>query len=363
MGRTVVVVGGGYGGAALAKALDREADVVLVEPKDAFLHAAGSLRALVRPDWAGNIFFPYARLLRRGTVVRERAVSADPGGVTLASGRRVDADYLVLASGSSYPYPAKMDTDGSGDALEGLRATHKELAGAARVLITGAGPVGLELSGEIKAVWPDKHVTLLDPAGELMPGFSPEMRKALRHQLDALGVELRLNTSLPEPPPAEPGTLAPFTAATTDGGAISADIWFRCHGVRPNSDYLDGDLTTTRTARGHVRVTGTLNVEGHDHVYAIGDLTDLNEAKMAGHAMRHAEVVAQNILAQVRGEPPTAIYHPSDISTIILPLGPNGGVGQIPSPEGPTVLPASAVSERKGADLYTGRFARLFGTT
>jgi NADH dehydrogenase FAD-containing subunit len=361
MGRTVAVVGGGYGGATVAKALDQEADVVLVEPKDAFVHAAGSLRALVRPDWAARIFFPYARLLRRGVVVRERAVSADAGGVTLASGRRVDADYLVLASGSSYPYPAKTDTDSSGEALERLRATHKELAGAARVLIIGAGPVGLELTGEIKAVWPDKHVTVIDPAGEPMPGFLPEMRKDLRDQLDALGVELRLGTSLLAPPPTEPGTLSPFTVATT-GGALSADIWFRCHGVRPNSDYLGGALAAARTAHGRVRVTGTLNVEGHDRVYAIGDLTDLNEDKMAGHAMRHAEVVARNILAQVRGEPPAAMYRPSQISTIVLPLGPAGGVGQIPSPGGPVVLSAAAVSERKGADLYTGRFAKLFGT-
>ena len=33
---TVVIVGGGYGGVNAAKALDAYADVVLVEPKDAF---------------------------------------------------------------------------------------------------------------------------------------------------------------------------------------------------------------------------------------------------------------------------------------------------------------------------------------
>jgi hypothetical protein len=31
-------------------------------------------------------------------------------------------------------------------------------------------------------------------------------------------------------------------------------------------------------------------------------------------------------------------------------------------PEGPTVLPAQAVSEYKGTDLFSGRFAELFGT-
>jgi len=92
MSRTVVVVGGGYGGAAVAKALESKADVVLIDPRDAFVNAAGSLRALAQPDWAGNMFFPFDTLLTRGTVIRDRAISVDPGGVTLASGRRVEAD-------------------------------------------------------------------------------------------------------------------------------------------------------------------------------------------------------------------------------------------------------------------------------
>jgi NADH dehydrogenase FAD-containing subunit len=361
MGRTVAVIGGGYGGAAVAKALDEDADVVLIEPKDAFVHAAGSLRALVQPEWAGNIFFPYDRLLQRGKVIRERAASVDAGGVTLASGERVNADYLVLASGSNYPFPAKMDTDSSRTALERLRATHKELAGAERVLVVGAGPVGLELSGEIKAVWPDKHVTIVDPARQLVPGFASDLREDLHRQLDALGVDLRLDTALTTQPRTEPGLAKTFTVDTTRG-EISADIWFRCHGVSVNGDYLSDSLAAARTPQGQVRVTGTLNVDGHGHIYALGDITDLAEAKMAGYAMRHAEVVAKNIIAQVQGKQPTAVYQPSPIPSILLPLGPGGGVGQVPSPDGPTILPAQTVSEYKGADLFTGRFVELFGT-
>ncbi|MFE9854491.1 NAD(P)/FAD-dependent oxidoreductase [Streptomyces sp. NPDC005780] len=361
--RTVVVIGGGYGGAAVAKALDEEADVVLIDPKDAFVHAAGSLRALVRPDWAGNIFFPYDTLLRRGTVRREHAAAVDPGGVTLASGERIEAAYLVLATGSDYPFPAKMDTDLSGEALERIHEAHAELAAAERVLIAGAGPVGLELSGEIKAVWPDKRVTVTDPAGQLVPGFLPEFREELHRQLDGLGVELRLGTALAEQPPVEPGRVKSFTVATADGGEISADIWFRCYGGRTNGDYLADGRVAVRTPQGRVRVTEALNVEGHDHIYALGDITDVAEAKMAGYAMKHAEVVAENVLAQVRGERPTATYRPSPVPSALLPLGPNGGVGQVPSPDGPVLLPAAAVSEYKGADLFTGRFAALFGVT
>jgi len=42
-----VVIGGGYGGVTTAKELDDVADIVLVEPKDAFVHNVAALRALV----------------------------------------------------------------------------------------------------------------------------------------------------------------------------------------------------------------------------------------------------------------------------------------------------------------------------
>src|ERR1700733_6282452 len=106
---TVVVVGGGYGGFTVAKALDETSDVVLIEPKDAFMHNIAALRALVDPSWLPRIFLPYAGLLANGRVVRDRAVSVEPGRVVTAPGEVIAADYVVLATGSSYPFPAKTD--------------------------------------------------------------------------------------------------------------------------------------------------------------------------------------------------------------------------------------------------------------
>ncbi|MCP9971920.1 FAD-dependent oxidoreductase [Actinomadura madurae] len=68
------------------------------------------------------------------------------------------------------------------------------------MLIAGAGAVGLELAGEIKEVWPGKQVTIIDPAGEVLPGFEDAMREDLHRQLGELGVRLRLGTALTAPP-------------------------------------------------------------------------------------------------------------------------------------------------------------------
>src|ERR1700735_2405954 len=90
---SVVVLGGGYAGINVAKSLDDVADVVLVEPKDAFVHNVAALRALVDPGWLPRIYFPYEGLLANGRVVTGRAVKADVGQVTLASGEQIRADY------------------------------------------------------------------------------------------------------------------------------------------------------------------------------------------------------------------------------------------------------------------------------
>jgi len=92
---TVVVVGGGYAGVNVAKALDDVADVVLVEPKDAFVHNVAALRALADPSWLPRIYLSYDGLLARGKVIRDRAAKADAGRVTLASG----ANKLIAADG------------------------------------------------------------------------------------------------------------------------------------------------------------------------------------------------------------------------------------------------------------------------
>src|SRR5438477_499029 len=80
------------------------------------------------------------------------------------------------------------------------------IAGARGVLILGAGPVGLELAGEISSAWPEKTITILEPEHDVVSGpYKEELRDVLRRQLSARGVELVLGTSLVEDPPGQPG--------------------------------------------------------------------------------------------------------------------------------------------------------------
>jgi apoptosis-inducing factor 2 len=355
---TVVVIGGGYGGANVAKSLDDVAEVVLVEPKDAFVHNVAALRALADPSWLPKIFLPYDRLLAHGRVVQDRAVKVEAGQVTLGSGGQLAADYIVLATGSDYPFPAKSDLDVTADAHDKFRGAHAALDAAGRVLLVGAGPVGIELAGEIKAVWPDKQITLLDSAADVLGArFRADLKAELRRQLTDIGVELMLSSPLRQAPPTAPGELAEFTVETDSGTKVTADVWFQCYGVSPVSDYLAGELATARQPDGFVAVTPYLQVVGQDRVFALGDVADADH-KMAGLAGRQAEVVAGNIRALIAGESPAARYE-AGAPVIIVPVGPSGGSGQLPD-TADLVTPEFA-AQIKGRDMMVDRIGAMLG--
>jgi NADH dehydrogenase FAD-containing subunit len=354
----VVVVGGGYGGVRVAKALDETADVVLVEPKDAFMFNIAALRALVDPSWLPQIFLPYDRVLRRGRVVRDRAVLVDPHRVVTASGEEIPADYIVLATGSRYPFPAKTDLLDAEKAQEQVRRVHQNLAAADRVLLVGAGPVGIELAGEIRHVWPEKSIVLLDVADEVLGGaFKPELKAELRRQLAEFRVEVMLGSPLRQAPPTEPGELGTFTVATERGEELTADIWFRCYGVVPNSDYLGDELAAARRSDGFVEVGPTLQVAGQTTVFAIGDMSTA-DAKMAAFAGHEAAVAAENITALAAGRSDLAHYQSWGVG-IAVPIGPTGGAGQFPGQD--DIVGRETIAELKGRHLGVAQYQEVFG--
>ncbi len=171
-------------------------------------------------------------------------------------------------------------------------------------------------------------------------------------------MQLVLGSALNENPPTAAGELGTFHVSTASDVDIAADIWFRCFGVVPNTGFLSGALADARWQNGQVAVTDTLQVKGQDTVFAIGDITDVDEAKRGGSAMRHAEVVARNIKTLIAGKQELSTYQPGP-PAILLPLGPTGGAAQLP---GQGVLGPEITAQYKGADLMTGRFGELFGT-
>ena len=354
----VIVVGGGYGGATIAQTLEADFDVTLVEPRDRFVHNVALLRALVEPGFRDKIVFSYDGLLSQGRVVHERAIAVEPGKVTLGSGKTLAADFIVLATGSSYAFPAKVDQDDIDGFFNRLEAARSALERASCPLLLGAGPVGIELAGEITSRWPNKKVTIIDPAETIVAGqFDERMRDMLREQLAERGVRVITGDSV-ELPDQPAGAYGDFEVTTRSGETIASDIWFKCFGGGPSSDYLAGNLRDLVDPSGHIRVAPTLQLEGVDRVFAIGDVTNLPESKRAGVTRMHSAVVAENIRDIASGKVPSAKYSPAP-ERMVVPLGPDGGAG-FDGRDGGRVMGPDEVIEDKGTNLKTDGVARQF---
>lgn len=358
----VVIVGGGYGGAALAADLDQDLDVVLVEPKDAFVHASAALRAVVDPAWADRVFLPYARLLSRGEVVHDWARLVTPGSVRFSANHGVTGDVVVLATGTAYPFPAKFLETEAGVAVSHLDRLRDTLRRCENVLLIGGGPVGVELAGELTSAFPDLGVTIVDSAPDILTtgDYLPELRESVRDQLTARGVRLVCGAPLGFLPPFDIGKYGHFVVETTAGESVEAQMWFRCYGARPVTDYLGGDLAAARRPDGALHVDEHLRVVDQERVFAIGDITDVPESKRASAARNHAVVVAQNVRDLAAGRAPTATYVPAP-ERVVLPLGPDGGAGQLGGADGRYVVGPDEASRIKGQDLFGGSMSELFG--
>lgn len=359
----VVVVGGGYAGVVVARELDDVADVTLVEPKSEFVHATAALRGAVDVAWESQVFLSYDSLLTRGRVIHDRARRITPRAVYLTSTDVIEADHVVIATGTSYPFPAKFIESEGWVARARLGRLREALATSDHALLVGAGPVGLELAGELHHAFPHMAITIVEQEDRILP--SPELidplRTSLRTQLEDAGVRFILGARLAYLPPIDVAVHQPFVVETTTGEKISADIWFRAYGNRAETDALDGTLAAVRRGDGSVRVNGNLRVAGHGTVWAVGDVTDVKESKRAQHAIAHAHVVARNIRSVIAGEEPTAVYRPEP-EMVVVPLGPDGGASQIMRRDGSrVVLDADETSRIKGQDLMVGPMKDILG--
>lgn len=349
----VTVVGGGYGGITVAGGLDDVAEVTLVEQKDKFVHHAAALRAVVDNVWTHTIFMPYSRLLKNGRVVHDEAIRVEGTTVYLANHSPIESDYLVLATGSTYPYPAKHSIPTASVAKQHLEQTRQNLTKSKRILLVGAGTVGIEFAGELLSNFPDAEITMVDKAPHILGSneYAEELRDVITKELEDSGVHLILGSPLAYVPPVEIGVHQPFHVETKAGIGIDADIWFLCYGAQATSGYLRTNYNVRLNEQGQVAVDEYMRVKGLNNVYAVGDITDVAESKRADAARAHARVVVANIKSQISGNEPTTTYVPGKM-WIVLPLGMEGGASQLAGPDGePHIVGSEETAEIKGNDL------------
>ena len=228
--------------------------------------------------------------------------------ITLASGETISFDGLIIATGSGVrKLPNQPDWKGVhvvrtlDDSLN-LRA---DLNPGARLVVIGAGFIGLEVAATAKAR--GCEVTVLEGAlAPMMRGLGAEMGQAAALVHADNGVQLRCDVKVARLDEGSPGAVG---GVALDGGEIvPADVVVVGIGVVPATQWLEN---TALELRDGVVCDTTLNA-GVPGIYAAGDicrwLNNLYDQEMRVEhwttASEQGAAAAANLLAVSRGEQP-----------------------------------------------------------
>ncbi len=359
--KRVVIVGGGYAGTLLARALEPIAEVVLIEPKAAFVHNVAAIRAVVDPAWLDKLILPYDHLLKRGRVLRDRVIAIEGDGVRLAANGSLEGDFLIVATGSRYAQPFKASGDSISDFRSALLDAHEQLKAARSVAIVGAGAVGVELAGEIATGMSGKQIDLVSATAMLFPDFTPALGRRLGAELAAMDVSVHLGATAEGLREVMRPTSGPLAIAGQS--SFAADLIFPVMGAKPDNALLKALPGAAFDPLGRVAVDKWLRPGGARNVFALGDVAATGDLMTIVAISRQAPWLAKAIKAVIAGRALEKLphYSPWIAPPILVPLGPKRGASVLPLTKSGFAVGGFPTSLIKGKSLFIPRYRKEFG--
>jgi dihydrolipoamide dehydrogenase len=265
----------------------------------------------------------------RGTLAGPTRVQIDGAG-----GRELEADHVILATGSSEWAPPGVEVDGthvltSREALESKRIPGK-------LVVIGAGAVGVEFA-YVYAMY-GAQVTMIEMAPQMLPGADPEVATVLQREFRRKQIDVRLGTRFEELKREGDGVRVSVTGPKGTE-ELRADQVLVAIGRRPLSAGLGLEAAgVALDAKGFVQVDPQQRTAAPT-VSAIGDVAG---GPLLAHKASEEGVAAVEFLAGLARprvdfhHVPACIYAEPQVAWI--------GLGE------------AEARERYGSDLRVGRF-------
>ena len=382
----IVILGAGFGGLTAAVRLaerlgKREAcEIVVVDKHTHHLYRPWlyevATGAADEARLKAGIATPYeelrAHLSPKGVRVEYQEILGIDWGmkaVRLADDRTLPFDHLVVAVGAVPDFYGIEGLEQHGHPMYSLRdamVVNRKLRDLVekkrrneipfiRVLIGGAGPTGVEFAGEAAAFMHTQvkkgmlgageySIELVEASPRPLPAFHADMSRWARARLEKLGVKLILDACIKgahkdhvvlAPRPLKPGETEDMLVCDfkkEHEKEVTTDLLVWCGGFRANPTVKELGLSVD--ARGRIEVDETLQVRGHERVWAVGDCASLMDPsskrpvpQLAQAAIHQAEIVAHNIAHAMDGHAPDRYAFPH--MHAIVPVGGAWGIAEI----------------------------------
>ena len=371
----VLVLGAGFGGLELAtmlsEALGDEVDVTLIDQNDAFVFGYSKLDVMFGRTTLDAVSLAYRDIAKHGVrFLQETITEIDPDARQVTTDRGAyEADYLVIALGADYDLDATPGlAEGTNEfySVDGARRFADVLPtfsqGRAIVGVCGApfkcppapSEAALLLHEYLseRGVREDCEISIVIPFGTPVPP-SPETSQALVAAFEERGIDFvpsRRVSSL---------DAARRVAVLDDGSELAYDLFL---GV-PKHRAPDVVVESGMTEEGYVPVNPETLETRFPHVYAIGDVATIGVPKAGVFSEGAGRVVAESLLARLRGGEEPGAY--DGLGSCYIEFG-GGRVGRVdvdflsgPKPTGTFHEPSDALVAEKH-HFGSSRRARWF---
>lgn len=331
----ILIVGGGFGGLKAAEALARlPVKITVIDRRNYHTFQPLLYQVATAGLSPAEIAAPIREILARHRNIEVLLGEVEGfdlnARVAKLDGFELPYDYLVVAAGASHAYFGHDDWE---PLAPGLKTIEDALYIRRRVLlafelaerqaaitghhaplsfvVVGAGPTGVELAGtlaeitrqslsnEFRNIDPKRtRIVLVEAGSSVLAAYPADLRDSARHQLEHLGVEVRLNSTVTDMRPGE---------IRVGDHVLPATLILWAAGV--SASPLGRALGGPTDRNGRVLVEADLTLPGHREVFVIGDLASLKSSEgvqlpgVAPVAMQEGRWVARQIEADMAGKP------------------------------------------------------------
>jgi len=340
----IIIVGGGFGGLAAAKALRNvPAEITLIDRSNHHLFQPLLYQVATSVLSPSQIGFPIRGILQTQKNTRVflgevAGVDTDKKCVIVSDADRQNValayDYLVLATGATHSYFGR---DEFGEFAPGLKTLEDALEARNKILrafelaeaeedprrhrdlltfvLVGGGPTGVEMAGALavlikttlksnfRRIDPSlARVVLVDRGARVLGSFSEKLSEAARQRLKRQGVEVRLGEGVDQ---------IDAEGAVVAGERIASKTVIWTAGVAPSPAGKWLKVATDRAGR--VRIQEDLTVPGYPEVFVIGDTAAFEQDDkplpgVAQVAIQQGRYAGKLIRGRIAGSKPPAPF-------------------------------------------------------
>ena len=288
----VVILGGGFGGLAAARALYKTAEVTVVDRHNYQTFLPLLYQVSTAGLAADHVAYPIRGALRK-TSVKFRmgsplSIDHKNKEVKLDSSEVLQFDHLIVALGST---TADFGIPGVSEFTLGMKSVHEALTIRAEIMrrfedlcrfedetrlaitVIGGGPTGVEMAGAIaelirgplksdqKQAAAQIDITIIEAGERLLPTFSPTLSKRTKKDLEKLGVKVLVGSPV--------AGVEHRKITLRDKQVLPSEITIWAAGVKGSDAMTQLSLPVSGN---RVVVEPTMQVKNYPNIWALGDI-------------------------------------------------------------------------------------------